>query len=289
MLAPMPDATPLFERVDDGSWLPTDFARGPWDLRALHGGPVAALVARAVEQVDAPGDEAPMHPARLTIELVRPVPVEPLTVATEVVRPGRRVQLVAMTVAVAATGVEVTRALALRIRENPGLHPAPISPELAGGRVAEEDELPPGAAGGEEPQAFFLPTSEAASGDVTAFHSHAVEHRFVEGHFHEPGPATDWIRLRVPVVAGEEPSPWQRTAAAADFGNGLSGVLDPAVFTYINPDLTITLTRLPAGEWVCLRSATRLGVDGVAVAESVLFDEQGRIGRAAQTLLVAPR
>jgi hypothetical protein len=185
--------------------------------------------------------------------------------------------------------VEVTRALALRLRENPEVQAAPIGPDLTGGRVAAEDRLPPGPTEGEEPQAFFLPTSEAAGGNVTAFHSHAVDHRFVEGHFDEPGPATDWIRLRVPVVAGEDPSPWQRAAAAADFGNGLSGILDPAVFTYINPDLTVTLTRPPAGEWVCLRSATRLGVDGVAVAESVLFDEQGRIGRAAQTLLVAPR
>lgn len=298
----------LFEPAGDGCWQPTEMARGPWDPRALHGGPVAALVARAVEQTEATA-EAPWHPARLTIELVRPVPLEPLRLTTEVVRPGRRVQLVATTVTVADTGVEVTRALTLRIRENPAARAEPVTqrdgagspagdrvaredqapPDAASAdnRIAREDQLPPGPTKGAAPNAFFLPRSEAAA--VTAFHSHAVEHRFVEGRFDALGPATDWIRLRVPVVPGEEPSPCQRVAAAADFGNGLSGIVDPSRFTFVNPDLTVTLHRLPVGEWVCLQAATRLGVDGVAVAESVLFDEQARIGSAVQTLLVAPR
>jgi hypothetical protein len=51
---------------------PTELARGPWDPRALHGGPVAALLARAVERADDAG--TPFHVARLTVELLRPVP-----------------------------------------------------------------------------------------------------------------------------------------------------------------------------------------------------------------------
>jgi hypothetical protein len=88
------------------------------------------------------------------------------------------------------------------------------------------------------------------------------------------------------VVAGEEPSPWQRVAAAADFGNGVSAELDFASSTFINPDLTISVHRPPVGEWVCLDARTRFGTPGIGAAESALWDVEGRIGRSIQNLVV---
>ena len=41
----------LFTVLDDGRVQATELARGPWDPDALHGGPVAALAARALEAV----------------------------------------------------------------------------------------------------------------------------------------------------------------------------------------------------------------------------------------------
>ena len=99
----------------------------------------------------------------------------------------------------------------------------------------------------------------------------------------------DWIRLRVPVVADEEPSPLQRIAAAADFSNGISPAVDPLLWTFVNPDLTITLHRLADGPWIGVDAATRVEAQGIGTAESDLFDERGRVGRAVQTLLVEPR
>ena len=58
------------------------------------------------------------------------------------------------------------------------------------------------------------------------FANAGAEVRFVQGHFASVGPASAWVRLAVPLVAGEEPSALQRVAAAADFGNGFSAVLD---------------------------------------------------------------
>jgi hypothetical protein len=122
---------------------------------------------------------------------------------------------------------------------------------------------------------------------AVAYHSHGVDHRFVAGGFDQPGPSTDWIRLRVPVVAGEATRPVSRVAAAADFGNGISWVLSRLDgYTFINADLTIYLHRHPAGEWVCLEAETHAEPLGVAVAESKLWDEQGAIGRSLQSLLV---
>ena len=111
----------------------------------------------------------------------------------------------------------------------------------------------------------------------------------MEGAFEIPGPGTAWVRLRVPVVDDEDPSPVVRAAAAADLGNGLSSVLRQRDWLYINPDLTVQLARPPAGEWIALRSVTYPGTTGAGVAESALYDAAGRFGRATQSLLIEAR
>jgi hypothetical protein len=103
------------------------------------------------------------------------------------------------------------------------------------------------------------------------------------------GPATVWIRLRADVVEGEVPSPLQRVAAAADFGNGLSRIVPFDTHTFINPDLTIGLSRVPAGSWIGLDIVTRLAPDGFGQAESTIFDTAGPVGRAVQSLIVEAR
>jgi acyl-CoA thioesterase len=265
---PPPAETPELEAlfVEDGdTFVPTELSRGPWSADALHGGPVAALVIRAVERHH-PGED--LQPARLTLELLRPVPFSPLTVRTETTRDGRKVQLVDVTVE--ADGRDVVRARVLRVRTlgaDQQTHPS----------VAEDPAPPPPSAGREG-------LSPILGG--RAFHSDGVEMRFVGGLFAQLGPSTVWIRLRVPLVAGEEPSPWQRVAAAADFGNGVSSELDFQTHLFINPDLTVYVHRPPVGEWVCLDARTRFGAPGIGMAESALWDLEGRIGRSAQSLLV---
>jgi hypothetical protein len=97
------------------------------------------------------------------------------------------------------------------------------------------------------------------------------------------------MRQLVPLVAGEEPSPLQRTLVIADVGNGISAVLDPREFLFINVDLTVHLERMPEGEWICVDAVTRPRRNGIGSAESELADRSGRIGRGVQTLLFAER
>ena len=118
------------------------------------------------------------------------------------------------------------------------------------------------------------------AGELPAFHNQGVEMRFVSGRTNHVGPATVWFRLRCPVVLGEDPSPWERAAAVADFGNGVSAELDFVSSSFINPDLTVSVHRPPVGEWVCLDARTRFGSPGIGAAESELWDTEGRIGRA---------
>jgi hypothetical protein len=272
----------LFEPAGDGRWAPTELARGPWDDRHCHGGPVGALLTRAVEGID---DDPEWHLARLSIELLRPVPVGlPLSIATEIERPGRKVSLVAARLTLddpagaGPGGTEVARVRALRIRRR-------VDPLPEG--TVHVDDPPPG-----HPETSpWTPAewrSEWRFPAGGAFHSDGCEHRYISGGVSVPGPVEVWIRLTVGVVPDEEPSAAQRVAAAADFGNGVSAGIAADGYSYINPDLTIHLARPLLGVWVGMRSATDYGdgSSGVGYAESALYDVDGRIGRSVQSLLI---
>ncbi len=242
----------------------TDLALGPWAPGALHGGAAAALLMHAFTQETS----SPLQPARITYEFVRPVPLGQLVVDVEVVRPGRRVTLLDAVLR-DGDGTSVTRARALFAVPSE-LGETPTSPPPF-----------PGPADG-----VLTDWSERRSRN---FITEAMEIRFVQGRFREPGPSTAWFRLRHSLIAGFETAPFELVAAAGDFGNGIASILSWDEHLFINPDLTLYIERAPTGEWVALESEMRVGRGSVAVAESVLWDEQGRIGRAVQSLLVGRR
>jgi hypothetical protein len=248
---------------DGDGFFATDLARGPWDPNAQHGGGPAALMARAVERHE-PGP--PMLVARLTIELLRPVPLGRIDVRTRTLRPGKKVQLIEASIV--AGDVEVARATGMRIRTTDL-----VLPEST--RV--DDQLPMSI----DARTFAFENV----GPVTF--GAAMEFRSAHGGIEQVGPAAVWFRLRVPIVAGEELTPLMRVAAAADFGNGVSSVVDwNTGWLFINPDLTIHLSLYPTGEWVALDAVTYPSDHGVGFAESALYDEDGRIGRSVQSLLL---
>ena len=252
---------------DGERFVPTPLTTGPWDPGAQHGGAPSALLARAIEAAEAPG---PMALARLTVELLRPVPMRPLAVRSEIVRPGRKVQLVQASLL--DGDVEVARAVGLRLR----VLEAPVPDD-----AVPSDRMPAGPDDGR-------PTAFPGLAEAPGFHTTANDLRFVEGGFDMPGPASVWVRLRVPVVAGEATSPAMRAAGAADFGNGFSWVLEMAGWRFLNPDLTVHLARPVAGEWVGVRSTTYPAGAGGGMAESALYDGDGRVGRSVQSLLLEP-
>jgi hypothetical protein len=246
---------------DGDAFRPQPVSRARWYDEVLHGGPVAALFARQFEQMSAGTD---MRVARLTVDLVRPVPTKPLVVTTRVTREGRLIQTAdgSMTV----DGVEVARATVLRIRATElDVPDHPRRPVLPG-----PDDVP----------VYEMPDHH----DGIWFHTRGVEMRFDEGAFLEPGPATVWMRLAVPIVEGEEVTPLQRVAAVADFPNGISSVL-PSGWLFINPDLTVHLERYPDGNWVALRARTDI-TGGIGLAQAEMFDRTGSVGHALQSLIV---
>ncbi len=111
----------------------------------------------------------------------------------------------------------------------------------------------------------------------------------MQGDFGIPARRLVWMRMRHPLVEGEEPSPLQRVLVAADSGNGVSATLDWGRYLFINVDLTVHLHRPLAGEWVCLDSITIPEPGGTGLADTALYDGRGPIGRALQTLLIDER
>jgi Acyl-CoA thioesterase C-terminal domain/Acyl-CoA thioesterase N-terminal domain len=242
----------------------TELALGPWAPGALHGGAPAALIAHVLTE-SAP--DPALRLARVTYEFVRPVPMGPLALRVEQIRPGRRMSLLDAFLT-DAHGTEVTRARGLLLRpaeiDAAALDPPPF-PGPEAGEVNDWSEERP------------------------MFATHAMEIRFVQGRFRKPGPSTAWFRLRAPLIAGEATFGQDRAAAAGDFGNGIASTLSWSEHVFINPDLTLYLEREPVDEWVALQSEMRVLAGSVSVAESILWDRRGRIGRAVQSLLVGPR
>ena len=258
---------PAFYEHDGKGYLATELTRGPWDPGAQHAGPPAALLGRELDLLPEAED---FQVCRITFEILRSIPIGPVEVEARIVRPGRRVQMLEAELRVDGETLMLARAWRLRT----------ASVDLPARAVA----IPPGPALPSEPgPSTFLP-----SGHDVGYHS-AMELRFSSGAFTELGPATAWLRMRHPLVEGEEPTPLQRTLIAADVGNGISAAVDFRRFLFVNVDLTVQLERLPEGEWVCVDAVTLPRERGNATAESVLSDESGRLGRALQTLLVAER
>jgi hypothetical protein len=256
----------FFEPSGTDTFVATPATAGPWSERAQHGGPPSALAARALERHE-PDDGQRL--ARVTVDILRPVPLGKITVRTRTVRPGRRVAM--LETVLEADGQEVMHARGWRIAVGDSHAPA------------TEAGTPPPPVPDEKP----LPRFAGAHMDG---YMEAIDWRYVVGGgFDTPGPASVWARSRIPLVPGEETSPMCRTLLISDSGSGVSSTLDPVRFLFINVDLTVVLQRDPAGEWLLLDAATTIGARGTGLAETVVYDQDGPCGTALQTLLVTPR
>jgi hypothetical protein len=249
----------FYEPAGPGHYRATAATAGPWSPDAQHGGPPSALAARELEQHEP--DES-MRLARVSVDILRPVPVGELEVRARTVRPGKRVALLEAVVSAGGQAVLVAR----------------------GWRIARWDTAPIISKNGPVPQIPATDRPPMFPGGYLDGYLTAIEWRF-----DEPGPCQVWARPRIPLLAGEDLSPACRTLLVADSGSGVSMVMDPTKYLFINVDLTVILHRDPVGEFVLLDAQSTMGGTGTGLAETQLADTTGVFGTGVQTLLVAPR
>jgi acyl-coenzyme A thioesterase PaaI-like protein len=252
-------------RVDGNRVVTSPNAAGPWDPGMQHGSAPAALAVWAAEAIPT---REPMQIARVTIDLMRPVPVAPLTLATEVLREGRKIQLCA--VRLYADGVLTVGATVLKIKTQVLTLPSDVAdPPL---------ELP-----GPD-QSRVDPANFSNSPFVTG-----ISLRAARGRFGVPGPGAIWYRVDRALVEGSAISQAMRAVVASDFCNGTSAALDFRLWTFLNADLTVSLAREPVGEWILVDAESWIGPDGAGLAIARLADSRGYFGRAIQSLVIEKR
>jgi hypothetical protein len=247
----------------DEVFRPTDHCRGPWDANACHAGPPSGLIARAVERL------LPEHRlVRLTVELSRPIPHSGFRVEAEVKRAGRSVATAAARI-IDLDGRDVASAHTqhLAVTSEP-LDLAPVDLPAASYEESHHDRF----------------TVARARHDRPAFMG-GVETRYGVDSGPDGGPTVMWLRT-VPLIEGEQASGFQRICPLADCGNATSRNGSFEDWAFLNTDLTVNLHREPVGEWFALDSVSIWERDGIGLSDSVLLDNEGRVGRATQTLLI---
>jgi acyl-Coa thioesterase superfamily protein/acyl-CoA thioesterase superfamily protein len=262
---PEPFYLPL-DGLDGRRFHATFSTTGPWFSDAQHVGPPSALLTRALERC-APR-EPPLQLARITCEVLGPVPAGDVEVYAQVVRPGRSIEL--LTADLIARGRAVLRASAWRT----------VAGDTAAVAVGEAEPLAP-------PERATL-LEERPAGWLPGYID-ALEWRWLRSRLDDPGPGVAWARPRVPLVDGEETSPQQRLALVADSANGVAAPLDIREWIFVNTEITMHLHRPPGGEWIAVDASTVIGPTGLGTVSAVLHDERGHTGRVAQSLVVRRR
>jgi hypothetical protein len=254
----------FFRRIDETRFEATELTRGPWSPDHQHGGPPCALLGA---MIDAQLDETQVI-ARMIVRLPRPVPIETLEVRLGPLEGGRNVKTIDAQLLSASGKVVCTAEAMVLARADepmPANDPAPV--EAPAPDAVEEAGFP-----------FFGP----APG-----YDKAMEVRFARGTW-GTGDVLAWMRMRVPLVAGEPVTPLVRVLTAADSGSGVSQRLTGA-HSFVNPDIVLSFFRLPVGEWIGLEARTDTQTSGLGLADTRLVDARGGFGRAVQTLLVRRR
>lgn len=247
--------------------IPTELCGGPWSPDAQHGSAVAATLAWTVEQVETP---VPMRPVRFTVDLLSPVPLTPMRWESTVVKAGKRIAVVDSVLYSSDphSGERVAaRSTTLLMRSEAVVE----LPDDA--NIPDEPPLPP-----REP----LPEEDFAvdrSDWKPPGFAFAMDYERTAGSIGGGSPSSIWMRLRCRTVEGEDATPFQWMAAAADMGSQIGGFLPYDRYRTINADISLHIGRLATTPWIGMDGVNRVSTDAVGQTNATMFDEVGLIAQ----------
>lgn len=255
-----------FVAGDDGAFHPTESARSGWSDDMVNG---PALVGLAAASLEGEYGLDGFLPARFTADLFRAAHRVPTSVVNRMVRDGRRIRITECDIA--QDGVVVARASMVQYRTS--------GPPPGREWMAPDSGFAPPTVAGPAAAAYFVGSDEAgwsgSAGMGEGVHGHQntsrkrVYHRTAE------------------VVAGRPAGPFVRAVVAAE-ATSLVTNLGTAGIGYINGDLTVALSRLPAGDYVGLQADSHWCSEGVSVGSATLFDDLGPFGIGMVTAIANP-
>ena len=250
--------------IDNDWFVGNGASRGPWTADACHAGPVTAIIARALEQ-NAPDKQL----VRLTVSFCRPVPITGFRVDAEIIRNGRTATSAIATLRDADDRICAT-ASSLHLtthsfKEIPTASiPHPCIEDATSGKFAVGRPL------------HGLP-----------FFGSSVDVAYPPNETREPGPTTMWMRA-LPIIEGEDPTPFQSLCPISDCGNGISRNADFSEVSFVNADITVAAYRLPESAWLASQAISFWQPSGIGLSQATLFDTRGSVGTALQMLIVKP-
>ena len=247
-----------------GTYLATDHTTSPWHPDYQHGGPVSALLARAIGKLEMPIEDPVIN--RVTVDIMAPIPKGAIAISARVVKAGRLTTLVEADLSTAALEYPVVRMSAWCTRRLP----RPLT--HAHGQFRSP---PPAGTPALHPQHW-------GSGYLDA-----VEWRSVSGGLDLPGPGTVWANPRIPLVDDERARGTSLLLLIADAGAGVSYLADPTEMLFLNTDLSLNVIRVPGDGPIWMSSESWIDVDGIGLASSVLGDSTGSCAVSSQSLFVA--
>jgi hypothetical protein len=255
----------FFRELKTNEFVGNDSARGPWSEDACHAGPPSGLVARAAESL-----VRDKQLVRLTLDMVRPIPLAGFTIAVKIIKQGRMLTTCAVVLS-DREGKACINASSIHLKTQ-------VTKELPNAVIARpvfEDAV-----------AGYFPSMPVNHEKPTFAQS--VEVAYPPGEGNAPGPTTIWMRTHR-LIETEQPSPFQSLCPIADCGNGISRNTDLSEASFVNPDLTIAIHRAPESQWLASQATSFWQPSGLGMSHATLFDTEGPIGAAIQTLLVSAR
>lgn len=256
------DSVAAFFHYENGSYFGSDSSRGPWDENACHGGPVCAVIARELELLI-----SQKQLVRLSVELLRMIPLDGFTIETEISRQGRAVSYAsARVIDLKGNTIAIAHSLHMIVQSLPSVPSATYKvPDFS--------------------TANSYPLSEAPlRHDLKGFRD-SIDNKYPEGQNNLPGPTIAWMKSPA-IVKGETPSPFQKLCPMADSTSGISRNAESHEMRFVNPDITIVMFRASEEDWIGSDAKSYWEPTGIGCADSTLFDSQGAIGKVSQTLFI---
>ncbi len=252
-----------FVRTGPTTYLATEHTSGAWNVAEQHIALPIGLMAHILETNFAARRDDHLLLARMSVDILGVIPVEEMSYEVTVLRPGRTIELVQVTLFHEGRAAATMRGWFLQESDTTalaGTAAAPIPP------VSEHSE--------------WDPSQEWPGGALADLRCRRL--------LAEPGRGSFWLTNSVPLVDDAEVGPVARTAMLFDFANGMATRANPNEVFFPNLDLTAHITRTPAPGWLGFDTTVTFDSNGVGLTHSILHDVNGPLGSLSQILTVRP-